>query len=779
MRIAGTCVWLAVLICSAIYLAGQWQSGFRLSTDLLALLPERQNTHFNSVVGQAVTKSLTREVVFVFGHANRAVVRRAATEFTRDLENAGLAVDVNAGMNTAGREKLGKLFFKHRAGLLAEADRQRLLKGRASEIYHRALAQIFSPIGIIDSRLLRADPFQLFPEYLGALWSRRDRPSMGSDLTEFQIGDMAHAVVSAKFGDEPYDLSFQTRFIEWFEDWNAAKGTGHDQGLEVLKAGAVFYAHAGAKQGLEEGGVIGGITLVGLIALVLLAFGNLQPLWLSLLSIVSGLTVALAANFLLFDNLHYIAVIFGASLIGVSVDYSFHYCCERFGNASLSIKRLRHILPGATIGLITSIIGFLTLAWAPFPGLRQVSMISAVGLAMAYFTVIIWFPILDRSSNRPAKRWLIEASTYPRNLWRDDNFRRHRGIILVALIAAVAVGATMFSFSDDVRKFQALSPELRTEESAIRDIIGHSAALQFIVVTGSTDEELLQREELLRDRLNPLQIANHLASIVAISKFVPSAARQAENQALVRRKLDASFRRQLETQIGLSFEIDRTSSDTGPLTLDAFRAVAPGVLTDRLILDLGQEVKAHIVLLLGVTKSKAIKAVTERIEGVEFVDPVSDISALFGEYRQMAMLLLGISILLIAPVLLVRYRGRGSLWVLVPPVAAISITPFLVALAGEPFTFFNVMALILIFAVGIDYALFCREAKLERREVTGLANGLAATTTILSFGLLAFSGVPAVHSFGLTVFLGIVLAFFLAPLAEQNLDEGAKFNDRN
>ena len=46
-----------------------------------------------------------------------------------------------------------------------------------------------------------------------------------------------------------------------------------------------------------------------------------------------------------------------------------------------------------------------------------------------------------------------------------------------------------------------------------------------------------------------------------------------------------------------------------------------------------------------------------------------------------------------------------------------------------------------------------------------LAVALAALCTILSFGLLALSRVFAVSSFGVTMLIGIALAFLLAPAA--------------
>ena len=44
---------------------------------------------------------------------------------------------------------------------------------------------------------------------------------------------------------------------------------------------------------------------------------------------------------------------------------------------------------------------------------------------------------------------------------------------------------------------------------------------------------------------------------------------------------------------------------------------------------------------------------------------------------------------------------------------------------------------------------------------------LAASTTLLSFGLLVLSRVLAIGSFGSGMLIGITLAFFLAPLATR------------
>jgi predicted exporter len=112
-----------------------------------------------------------------------------------------------------------------------------------------------------------------------------------------------------------------------------------------------------------------------------------------------------------------------------------------------------------------------------------------------------------------------------------------------------------------------------------------------------------------------------------------------------------------------------------------------------------------------------------------------------------------------------RYGWRGGLWTMSPPAAAVVLTPALLSLAGQGITFFHAMALLLILSIGVDYAIFCAETTKEHRSVALVAIWLAVLTTLLSFGLLAFSSVRGVQSFGLTMLIGVTLSFLLAPLA--------------
>ena len=81
---------------------------------------------------------------------------------------------------------------------------------------------------------------------------------------------------------------------------------------------------------------------------------------------------------------------------------------------------------------------------------------------------------------------------------------------------------------------------------------------------------------------------------------------------------------------------------------------------------------------------------------------------------------------------------------------------------GQPLTLFSLFGLLLVSAIGVDYAIFMYE------RVAGAAASLVgillgAVTTLLSFGLLALSHTPAIANFGLAVALGVAFSLLWAP----------------
>jgi predicted exporter len=173
---------------------------------------------------------------------------------------------------------------------------------------------------------------------------------------------------------------------------------------------------------------------------------------------------------------------------------------------------------------------------------------------------------------------------------------------------------------------------------------------------------------------------------------------------------------------------------------------------------------ASIVALRGMRYASIplLARAADGMAGVQWVDKVGGISSVLGRYRAwMGWVVLG-AYGVVFLVLLPRYRGRT--WrVLAPTATASLLTLALLGFAGQSLQLFHVLALMLLLGVGVDYGIFMQEEPERGDDAPWLAVGLSAASTILSFGLLALSGTPALQAFGLTMLAGTALVWLGAP----------------
>ncbi|MBE0531780.1 MAG: hypothetical protein IH626_13200 [Rhodospirillales bacterium] len=753
-------LWLGVIVAATGYLGWRFADGAPFRTDLMALLPVTDHDPAVARAKQAMTELVARRIVVLVGHRDRGLARRAATEMAASLARSGVLSPADAVPDSTAAARLGAAYFPYRSGLLSETDRRRLLEDRGQDIVNRALSQIYGFASFAGSRLLRNDPFLLFPEFLKGLPHLGGQAFPDDGLLTIQDEGRIWIVVSGELAGDPFALGFQSRFQQ---AWDAAMAAADDPGeeLSVLRLGTIFYARAGASEALAEASIITACAVVGAIALMLLAFHSVTPLALGVLSILAGLVAALSASVVAFGTPHVAVLLFGAGLIGVTVDYSVHYFAQIFTPRAGPAERLRRVLPGMLLGAGTTAIGYCALAIAPYPGLRQVAVFSVIGVTASLLTVILWFPLLDRVRPRPLPAAWRRMAALTHRLWTEDGLRRVR---ITAAIVALAVGVAGFSTmrtEDDIRRQQMLPPHLVTEQSEIQRLAGIDTAGQFFLVEAKDEEEALASEESLAARLAPLVKTGALAGWRSPADFVPSIARQRENRRLIEERLEKSQLAGLQDRLGMTPGADERRADDF-LDLRRVRATGLAAFLDALVLDDAKDSVLHVVALQGLTDPAAARRAGDGLAGVRFIDPAADVTALLGNYRRQAVWLLGGSILLMVPLLAVRHGWRGGLRIMAPPSAAVVLAPSLLALCGLPFTFFAAMALVLVLAIGVDYAIFCAEDG-AGEAATLTAVTLATLTTMLSFGLLAFSHTAAVQTFGITMLTGIAIAFLVAP----------------
>jgi len=88
----------------------------------------------------------------------------------------------------------------------------------------------------------------------------------------------------------------------------------------------------------------------------------------------------------------------------------------------------------------------------------------------------------------------------------------------------------------------------------------------------------------------------------------------------------------------------------------------------------------------------------------------------------------------------------------------------LLLLLGKKLSLFNLVALLLVVGIGLNYALFFNRPQSgdEEQRRTLLSLAVCSATTLSAFGALAFSETPVLNAIGITVTLGTVLSLLLA-----------------
>lgn len=720
-----------------------WRGGVPIETDLLSLLPTEGRDHTAEEVLAHLGESASRSVVVLFTAKDKQAAVDAAHAFAAAVSTPKLerVLPPDPGKSTLVDE-LGPW----REYFLTPQQLARLGASTDEALTDAALQQLQAPVGARFGDF-REDPLQLYGEYLRERAKvTRVRPE--GDLLVFERNAGQHALLRYRTVGGAFSLDGNAHLADALEAGRKAAGSQ----VDVVAAGVPLFAEAAAVRANTEVSTVGFGSLAAILIIMFLAFRSPRPLILVVLSVGMGVAAGLSACVLIFGKVHLMTLVFGASLVGVAEDYGIHYFASRQAQPKREPRELLdHLTPGLFVAMITSVAGYVVLALAPFPGIRQLAVFSSAGLLAAFVTVLAWFPIFDRGVVHPTK--FAAAWARSRVLWPS---LKARGVA-VALLGTAALAAFTWArleTRDDIRALQGSPQALIDAQKKVAEAVGLPSPGQFFIVRGDSEAQRLEREEALLATLDQLKAKAALTGYDAVSPWVPSPARQLAARELYRasrQKVLAALADQLENP--QPFE-----HDAPPFTLaDAQKTQLGEALTPLIMKD------AHVVLLHSPSKD-ALKdfAALDAMPGVKFVDRTGDISALMARWRVLMSWLLVVGFALIFGVLFWRFRGRA--WrAFVPTVISTVVALAAVALLGEPLTLFHVLSLWLLLGMGEDYGIFLVEHPQEQGEAW-LAIGLGAVSTLLSFGLLAVSQTPAIHAFGVTLGVGITVVWLISPL---------------
>lgn len=658
-------------------------------------------------VPAAVRGHSARLVPLLVSSADPAAARAAADRLVARLPTNDCR-SVRYRFDGAAFSGLLEICRRHRGGLVSARDerlletpegRARIARAAARRYYSSPVPPLFPPA---------EDPFCLTDAFVSSLpvsfsgWM----PENGV-LTARRDGRMYILIVlelaDRLAADTDALIAFNARLDAVRADASAAD-------VAIDACGVPLHTAVTAGRCKTE---INGLTWFSLAFIALLSLGVFRSIrWIPLLAASLGVA-ALAggtALALFFPSVHVMTLVFGTTLLGLVIDYSFHWLLQP---ASARRETVRNLL----VSFATTEISLLPLMLSTLPVLRQSAVFLGTGLAAALAYVLACYPVLgtDARADAAAAPSAVRLPFGP--------------VVLVVLALAAAFGFHRVTFATDPTAIYRPPAALAAAERTFAGLSGTEDGTRgFLVTAGSDDlETLLAREAsvALPDETPRL------------SRFLPSLVRREKIAADVA-KLYAEHAARQGALLGVPVPVPPSAPQAWRWE-DVPAAAAAFVHGRSLVVP------------------SAPPPADPLPEGVRFCRPQHLLADVLSAWAVETRTRLVVALALMFAALAVFCRRR-AVAAFLPSLVALFCVLGGLGFAGVDVNLFHLLACFLLAGMGVDYTVFLHGGGRSAFKPAFCS----LLTSVAGFGALAFVSFPVVNAFGTVLGAGLPLAFFCA-----------------
>lgn len=554
------------------------------------------------------------------------------------------------------------------------------------------------------------------------------------------------------------------------------EGISSKQLLTLDAAGVPLFTDVIASRAKADIAFIGILSTVGVLILAAFFFASLRVIVLLASTVVVGLIFSTGVTFAVFGHLSLVTFVFGMTLIGVSIDYGAHWFVLRTPSESVFTRR-RHLGCTLLLAALSSGAAYTVLAAAPIPGLKQMALLATTGLVGALATVLIALPVIEvkypqlcpqATDGPPLLKGLVARLPLLPRLRLFDTYKnrskctlpRFPFILLLLWTLLIIFGVSRLHLSSGIRDLQGAPAALLEAQERISTRLALPSPAQCFVIEAKTLDLALEAEVQVR-RSIALNPALQGVRTSGLSEWLPSVATQNASRELIRKAVSLASPA-LENLLGVA---PKGPSEQA-LTLKALEAQTQGRLSDTYVLENDASDAALLLLLSGVTPEnltalKTLDSLSGNDTQVTFIDITQGMSEGLSHCRNVVLALLSVGLVLLFIALTLKF-GRHTWRAVLPALIGILTATAILGLTGQPLTLFAALAMVLLVGLGLDYGIFFTEHPNDGR--TSAAIVFSGLTTMLSFGLLAFSSTPALRTFGSTLLVGLVAIWVAASL---------------
>jgi predicted exporter len=674
--------------------------------------------------------------------------------------------------------------------LLARLDGQPL-----EEEMRRLQAQLLAPHSVATKEFLRIDPVGLLPRILKRVRIGGIGVSVDSETGCLIDGGRSMLLMVAKPVRPAQDIAFDRLLVAGLSDhlrevetaWAGQGWRGPSPRVEFT-GGYVIALHD--SQLITKDAAVGVVSsLIGVMALFLLAFRRPATLVYAMLPLVTGLGLALAFVAVAMGRLNSLTAASGGLLIGLGIDFIIvlygRYVEERGRGSSheTAIDAIgRHTGVGVLLGAVTTAATFYAFLVTDFKGLSELGLLTGTGILLLAAAVFLLLPamlsVFDRGGSSQLR---LTLHSFGSDVLCRSAVRRPGWTLALAGGVTIVLGLAIsgLEFDDDMRNLRSQS----NPGSILREQVMEAFGLRFspmtIRIDGVTEAEAMTSARRLLPEVDALVDGHTLASIDTIADIVPPEQDQLEvierlrhavpNPELVADRIEQALRRAGLNPAAFREGIDHLTDAlavSNPLSLTDLAGTPLARVVDRYMVRHAGGASAAIYCYppAGLWRRTAPPALQELVDRhpEAVLTGTNVVSAelrriVWGDASRAAVLGMVVVFLLLwadlgSPVrslLALLPLAIGAVWMLGS-----------MALLGLRVNFMNIFVLTMIIGIGVDYGVHLLHrwiesgARPEMLAETSKAIAVAALTTMVGFGSLVLSHFPGLRSVGGAAILG-------------------------
>lgn len=476
-------------------------------------------------------------------------------------------------------------------------------------------------------------------------------------------------------------------------------------------------------------------------------------------------------------NISGISLATGAVVLGIVLDYSFHFFTHLKHVRSIRIT-VQEIGTPLFIGSLTTITAFAALLFVDSVVLQDFGLFASLSLGGSVLFTLIFLPIILHQVNFNCETF-ASAVKEPK-LKKPKKYLTRIGVPIITILTAVFLYFSFdIEFDNNLSNLSFHTDQLKLEEELLVGINPEAEKKLFIFSEANSFDEAAEINYNLYRHLQPIQNRGEISNVISASKFIIPALISTEKR-LLWDEFWETRRCTLQSQIGnlsnnLGFSDDAFSKFNTWIAPKNKNVKFSKELAEKIGLsDLIHENEGRTTFITTLVVKKdnleTLKTSVNKIKGVQIFDRAETAEAMIeivkGDFNY---ILIVSSLIVFITLLLIYGRIELALLAFIPMVISWIWILGIAVLLGIKFNFVNIVISTFIFGLGDDFSIFITDGllakyKYKKESLSSYKTAilLSAATTIIGTGVLFFAEHPAIKSVAIISVLGIVCILIIS-----------------